>query len=63
MKKEDKKDDRIPCCPKTKQRLKKYYVTNEFKNYDNAVNYLLDKIEKSEPKNKNKQNGTKKKSL
>jgi hypothetical protein len=47
MKKEEElKKDRIPCCNKTKIRLKKFQVNNEFKNYDEAINYLLDKEEK-----------------
>jgi len=46
MKDGEKKEDRIPCCNKTKMRLKKYQVNNEMKNYDEAINKLLDKVEK-----------------
>ena len=47
MKEEEKlKIDRIPCCPKTKMRLKKFQANKEFKTYDEAINYLLNKVEK-----------------
>lgn len=46
MKKEDKKSDRIPVSNKTRVRLKKFYVINNFNNYDEAINILLDKTEK-----------------
>jgi hypothetical protein len=46
---EEKKEDRICCCKKTKIRLKKFQVNNDFKNYDKAINYLLDKFENRKP--------------
>ncbi len=42
MQKEDKKSDRIPVSQKTRMRLKKYYVLNGFRNYDEGINHLLD---------------------
>lgn len=47
MQKEDKKSDRIPVSTKTRMRLKKFYVLNNMKNYDEAINILLNKIEKN----------------
>jgi hypothetical protein len=46
MGKEEKKSDRIPTTTKTRLRLKKYYVNQELRNYDEAINILLDNIEK-----------------
>jgi hypothetical protein len=34
----EKKSDRIPVSNKTRIRLKKYYVNEGFKNYDEAIN-------------------------
>ena len=47
MQKEDKKSDRIPVCTKTRIRLKKFYVINNMKNYDEAINILLNRVEKN----------------
>lgn len=46
MMKEDNKTDRIPVTQRTRFRLKKYYVINNLKNYDESINKLLDEIEK-----------------
>ncbi len=45
MKKEELAKDRIPVRPETKHRLKLYAVLNRMK-YDQAINHLLDKLEK-----------------
>lgn len=42
MERNEKKSDRIPVTKKTRIRLKKYYVNEELKNYDEAINNLLD---------------------
>ena len=47
MERGDKKSDRIPVSTKTRERLKKYYVNKSFKSYDEAINYLLNEIDKS----------------
>jgi len=59
MDKEEKKNSRIPCCPTTKCRLKKYTANNEFGNYDKALNYLLDNQKKNKQRNKQKSDETK----
>lgn len=47
MLREEKKSDRIPVSKKTRIRLKKHYVLKNLKNYDEAINLLLDKDEKN----------------
>jgi hypothetical protein len=43
----EKKSDRIPVTKKTRIRMRKYYVNEGFANYDEGLNNLLDKVEKS----------------
>ena len=51
MQKEDKKSDRIPVSQKTRIRLKKFYVLKNLRNYDVAINLLLDKDENKDKDN------------
>ena len=47
MDKSDRKSDRIPVTKKTRLRLKKYCANQELKNYDEAINNILDEVGKS----------------
>ena len=44
-------DPKIPVSKDTRKRLNIYKANNDFKSMDEAIGYMLDKLEKKEVKN------------